>query len=331
MELLVVLPLLLGLALFGFFDGGGDGGSGNETDTVDENIDRNDQDVVAVGTVANETLAGSAEDDFILGAGGADSITGGVGYDVLVGEDGADTIVGDKGYDTLLGGSGNDEVSGGDGNDVMVGGSGSDYLMGGNDDDVLFGSSGQDKLQGDKGDDFIISAENLGSVSRILADYDAENYFTEQSAAMQEDLNRRHDGDAVFEAPRSPTLLDRVNTSLNSTGSGTADDLVFAGGGNDTIIADLSDSVTGGAGNDQINILSGGQGKSVEVRDFTPGQDIINVYVPTGTNPAISYVPGATPEDGVSVVVAGDVVAVLKGVVASNVPDGSIVVKVAAA
>jgi Ca2+-binding RTX toxin-like protein len=326
MELLFILPLLLGFAVFGVFDGGDD--SGNQTNNQTDSVNPDDQDIVAVGNSSSNALTCANGDDFVLGGGGSDSIKGASGYDLLLGEAGADTLLGDNGFDTLLGGSGNDLMYGGNGDDLMVGGSGDDYLIGGEGDDTLLGSSGADKLQGEQGNDLVISADNLDSVSVILKKYDLESFLSDESAELQTVLNARYDGDAVFEAPRTPSLLTRVDNALNDNAGGSADDEVFAGFGNDTIIADGSDSITGGAGSDAFEILSGGAGKAVLVRDFLPGTDKINVYVPFGTNPAISFVNGATLDDGVSVIVAGDVVAVLKGLVAANVTAGSIVVTV---
>lgn len=327
MELLFLLPLLLGFAIFGLFDGGGDD-SGNETNNQPDNVNPDDQSIVALGNSSGNALTGDVGDDFILGGGGSDTIAGGSGYDLLLGEAGADSLRGENGFDTLLGGSGNDLLDAGNGDDLLVGGSGDDYLIGGEGNDVLVGSSGADKLQGEEGRDFIVSVDLTPADDPLQVNFGLVEDGAGELAALQASLNARYDGNAVFDAARTPTLLARVENALEEPGVGTADDEVFAGSGNDTIVADGSDSITGGAGSDRFEILSSGAGEAVLVRDFTPGTDIINVYVPAGTNPAITYVNGATLDDGVSVIVAGDVVAVLKGLVDTNITAGSIVVNV---
>jgi Ca2+-binding RTX toxin-like protein len=195
----------------------------------------------------------------------------------------------------------------------------------------LVGSSGADTLQAERGDDLIVSADVESATEALNVNFGMTDQGAAELAALKSKLDTRFDGDAVYEAVRNPTLLDRVGSALSEAGTSNADDVVFAGSGNDTIVADLSDTVTGGDGLDSISIISGGAGEAVTVKDFTPGEDTINVYVPAGTNPAVSFIDGATPADGLSVVVAGDTVAVLKGMIKANVPAGAIVVTVVTA
>jgi Ca2+-binding RTX toxin-like protein len=77
----------------------------------------------------NDTLTGSAADDYMSGFGGNDSIVGNAGNDYLSGDDELNEFGSTGGRDTLVGGDGNDVLSGGGGNDSMVGGNGNDYYF----------------------------------------------------------------------------------------------------------------------------------------------------------------------------------------------------------
>lgn len=69
--------------------------------------------------------------------------------DSLYGEGGNDNLTGNSGNDSLYGGSGNDYLYGNDGDDVLDGGTGNDYLCGGNGNDTyIFGKGyGNDTIE----------------------------------------------------------------------------------------------------------------------------------------------------------------------------------------
>jgi hypothetical protein len=69
----------------------------------------------------NDTIIGSAADNFLRGRGGNDSLVGGAGDD---------TLRGDEGNDTLRGGDGNDNLRGGDGDDLLDASGGSASTQG---------------------------------------------------------------------------------------------------------------------------------------------------------------------------------------------------------
>ena len=97
-----------------------------------------------VGTVADDTLSGTADADRICGLHGDDVIRSGGGNDVVFGGAGRDEI--------RLGG-GNDWAGGGDGADVIVGQGGNDTLLGGDGRDRLVGGKGYDRCTGGKSRD----------------------------------------------------------------------------------------------------------------------------------------------------------------------------------
>jgi len=325
MELLFILPWLLGFAAYELFT------SDNDDDSTDSDTNNAPTDVptptqptnkVVEGTGNADTIRSGEGDDFVLGAVNADKLEGGKGDDILLGENGADDLYGGIGYDTLLGGAGDDKLFGGKGYDFMVGGTGNDYLIGNEGEDTLVGSSGKDTLEGGAADDLISGIDALG------VDPLAVN-FVDGSAGAAADLAALKSYVSTTYGTAAPTaLVDRLEDALTEPAASDEDDLLFGGKGNDTILADNSDTISGGAGNDDLQLISDGAGEAIVVSDFEPTQDKINIFVPTGTNPAISLVNGATAADGVSVVVAGDVVAILRGLVVAEIPNGRITVTV---
>ena len=114
------------------------------------------------GTIYDDTVIGSGEDNILRGNEGADTLTGGAGHDDLYGGIGNDTIHGDDGAEILYDrgaddgiregetteeyltrlyaydGDGNDTLEGGDGADVLVYSGGTDTFTGGAGDDTYF-------------------------------------------------------------------------------------------------------------------------------------------------------------------------------------------------
>lgn len=99
----------------------------------------------------SENLSGSR----VFAGPGNDSVTGTAGEDYLRGEDGNDVIVGGGAFDDLHGNAGNDTVSGGDGDDWVVGGKDNDHLKGEWGDDIVYGNLGDDTCEGGGGDDIV--------------------------------------------------------------------------------------------------------------------------------------------------------------------------------
>ncbi|MEP9400206.1 cadherin domain-containing protein [Sphingomonas silueang] len=80
------------------------------------------KDVVGItqtGTISNDTMTGTGEQDMLDGGWGNDVLNGLGGNDRLVGGLGNDTLNGGDGNDTLVGGIGRDTLTGGAGNDVF--------------------------------------------------------------------------------------------------------------------------------------------------------------------------------------------------------------------
>ncbi|MGF1542482.1 MAG: calcium-binding protein [Pleurocapsa sp.] len=100
------------------------------------------------GTIFDDNLVGTNQNDSIFGDAGDDKLFGLNGNDFLDGWTGNDTLYGGYGNDTLFGYAGNDNLQGGIGNDVLAGESGDDLLNGyGHTEyeyDILNGGTGAD-------------------------------------------------------------------------------------------------------------------------------------------------------------------------------------------
>ena len=119
----------------------------------------------AGSTTGNDTLSGSALNEFFTGGDGDDRISGGAGIDTLYGNQGSDTLYGNQDTDTLYGGQGEDALFAGQGADLAYGNAGNDAIYGNMANDTLFGGAGNDTLFGGQGDDRLFG--NLGD-DRLL-------------------------------------------------------------------------------------------------------------------------------------------------------------------
>jgi Ca2+-binding RTX toxin-like protein len=145
------------------------GGGGNDMlrggDGADF-LDGGDGDDVLVGGAGfDQLLGGSGADRLFAGAGPFDRLFGGDGDDELYGGDNVDELFGEAGDDDLYGGAGDDTMDGGDGNDTL--GAPLDDpdldLESGDGNDVLNGGRGADTLRGGRGNDVLDGgSDNLG-------------------------------------------------------------------------------------------------------------------------------------------------------------------------
>lgn len=163
-------------------------------------------------------------DDIGVIAGGAtnDDITGTLASDTVDGLGGDDRIEGLSGGDLLFCSDGDDTLLGNFGSDVVSGGDGNDLVKGGFGNDFLFGDDGDDKLVGSQGDD----ALTAGSGSDLL------------------------------EGGTGDDLLYAIDTAGNA---GEAD-RVFGEAGNDRLLGDDGDTLSGGTGVGRFEILVNGVG-----------------------------------------------------------------------
>lgn len=171
----------------------------------------------------NFTLSGWGSDDIIRT---------GTGNDSLSGNGGNDRIDGGAGQDSLDGGGGRDTLEGGAGQDQLYGGNGADLLYGGYDADTIFGGAGNDTLWFDE-DDVIDAgaARDTAYLSSLPLSVSGQAISV---AALEIDLHATSVEILVLPAAFTGVGGHRI------TGIG-ANDMVAAGGGNDSLVIDRTD------------------------------------------------------------------------------------------
>lgn len=190
----------------------------------------------------------------------------------------------------------NDTISGGAEDDVIFGEAGRDVIDGGTGDDSLAGGLGDDTLVGGPGDDTLDGGDGSGE-GDLTTLGDRVDYSDSNSSVMV-DLEL---GTATSETEGSDQLIGiehvvasnhgdtlRGTESSNFLEGGRGSDLIEGRGGNDTIISGLgngADTLSGGAGFDQLLVLSG-----QVVADGGDGPDSLKI---SGGNSTISGGAGA--------------------------------------
>ncbi len=236
----------------------------------------NVQDVIAGGTLGDDTLMGTAGADKLQGIGGNDVLIGLGGDDTLEGGDGNDTLTGGGGDDTLEGGAGSDQYihNTGDGFDTIIQTSGDDASI----DAAFLGNGIYDFNWQRIGDDLYIAAaiDNNNDFSdtgylKIVDQYapstDSLNYFeadtafdngfwTDQSAVPGGLARVYVPKDWLNGTDQGPYTELLIGTAADETmsGSGGWVDFLFGEGGNDSLIgSDVTvDRLFGGDGNDTL-------------------------------------------------------------------------------
>ncbi len=258
-------------------------------------------------TIANTTVTGTDDADYILGGTSAQTINAGAGNDVVYANDfgshnsNGDYVESQKSTQTTINGEGgNDYIIGSTGVDVINGGTGRDYIHGGAGDDILIGGSIEtfegatsnalykyDEIHGGNGDDTIYSVNENQSYQG------GETYYKNFLYGEEGDDTIYANGyaDQVYGGEGDDTIYsyaqkyhqDSWDRDTNLFG-GLGDDKiyikstvgVYADGGEGNDLIDVSEStgnynrLEGGSGNDTIN---GGSGSSEIVGGM--GDDII--------------------------------------------------------
>jgi hypothetical protein len=112
-----------------------------------------------VNVAVGGTQTGGSGNDTLTGTAGNDWLNGGNGNDSLIGNAGNDTLIGGNGTDFLAGSAGNDILNGDNGSDTLTGGLGSDTLTGGNGSDIFVFASGEGI---DTITDFSLGSDQIG-------------------------------------------------------------------------------------------------------------------------------------------------------------------------
>jgi Ca2+-binding RTX toxin-like protein len=224
------------------------------------------------GMHGNDTLMGSAVDDFLLGGAGNDSIYGEDGDDLLLGGIGADTLVGGLGNDILDGGMGNDNLSGDSGADVyrFSRGWGQDTI---DSYDVNYDQADSidfteevgpsDLIVSRSGDDLLLAL--VGASDKITV----SNYFNAEGLGDHM-LQQIRFADGTTWTSQDLMLIALQGTAGEDTLKGySTDDILIGGLGNDVLNGEGGDDqLAGGADDDKYYYRAGG---GVDVIDNSGG------------------------------------------------------------
>jgi len=235
-------------------------------------------------SVIADTVKGGAGNDSLRGSFGNDNIGGGKGYDTLV-EIGfpfgmGDTIMltdttmsGDLGNDTLSsmesadikgttmadvmsaagfhgrvmfdGDAAGDSITGGPGDDTLLGGPGADTIVGGSGNDGIVPGPSDDTVQGGPGNDTLAestAASTTVTDTTMTASTTGTDHFTQMERVF------------VIADVAAPVTLNAGAASIPvMLMSGTGNDTLIGGSGDDAFMTSLgTDSVNGGAGSDVL-------------------------------------------------------------------------------
>ncbi|WP_434617049.1 calcium-binding protein [Tabrizicola sp. M-4] len=307
--MLLLLVSLIPVALIGLLSGDDD-----PAPAVDRGDDDGD---VRLGGEGDNTINGDGGDDLIVGFKGDDLLQGNAGVDLLVGDIGADTLNGGAGNDVLLGGSEDDLMRGDDGGDLLVGGSGDDSMAGGAGEDLLIGMDGANTLDGGAGNDVLIGlTPDRANPQEILDGVDSREFV--------QAVESRYGA--------IPTGLEtRILQNLFSVGGEPSADRLIGGDGDDELIGDRSDVMTGGAGADSFVALVPPQpadpadptaGQVVRVEDFDPAVDQLELLTESQGDVTLTV---QERDGGVMVAADGANVIFLPGLRAAQVSVADIV------
>ncbi|WP_397543093.1 calcium-binding protein [Roseovarius salis] len=258
-----------------FLDEDGDGGDAHRGAPGKEETD--DSWTIRNGDAEGDTITGTEGSDFLYGRGGDDLISGGGNDDRLDGGGGDDSLRGNKGDDTLHGQDGDDLLRGDAGKDALFGHGGDDSLVGGSGDDSLVGGQGHDTVAGGGGDDA---------------------------------LHGYHGNDDIAGGPGEDTLFGGVGADRLNGMDDSAPDYLNGGDGDDEIRAGGGDIVTPGDGADLL-VLDQDGGAAVEIMDFDPGEDLIEICHDGADAPEVDIVEDEDHNGRYTVVADGVAVAIV--------------------
>lgn len=310
MELLLLL--FIPLALGGLFIGSDDDSSDNTDTPTEPNPE-----------TGGET--GTGLNDILRGAGGDDSIDGGNGNDLIFGYRGDDTLQGGPGSDALDGGIGDDVLYGGIGEDVLVGAAGNDQLFGGANDDALIGGAGDDTLEGGNGDDILVGStgadQMYGGNGNDIIDGVTPNSATSMTSGLEE---FRADLTSDLRTQISPDVTDadigRFLDDIVSAEGTQAPDGLYGGAGQDSLVGDNGDTISGGADQDLFAVNWFPGHAAVQITDYEAAlREEVRIVLDANVTIAPQFgMRDASDGTGVQVLVGQEIVATLSGVAAAD-------------
>jgi Ca2+-binding RTX toxin-like protein len=286
------------------------GGDDNDTingDGGSDTIDGGAGDDSIIGSDGDDLINGGEGNDTISGGAGLDTIDGGGGNDVINGSDGSDEIYGGDGNDYINGGGGSDTIYGGAGDDFLTGVE--TAAASENDYDVFYGQGGADTFAaGENGT--LYYTEGYHKDKAIIKDFDASegdkiqlvgdaseytivsgtnimgNSFTEiyyNDGTQNGDAIFLIEGVAltdltdetifIYDTPADGGLAPTDDGGLSPADDGEfpADEITTTEDQTLTGTPDVSDTLTGGAGNDTITGSSGDHDPTIAEEDILTG------------------------------------------------------------
>lgn len=240
--------------------------------------------------LSSDELGFAATDSVELGTSGADDIDGGAGDDIIKGKAGDDGLFGHDGDDRLVGGTGDDLLVGGGGDDTLIGGAGVDRA------DLIFGSGAAAKINLSDfhaGDTYVLK-EGSGDQVTLMGIEKLFLYFESTPVTL---IGSAGD-DQVSVVSGSRVLGGDGDDALGGVQSmlkGQAgDDLLTLG----QTVTDVATTLSGGAGDDQLNLVWENPGGALKVKLTAHGfeghtTDGLNNFVATSIEHLDIWIEGA--------------------------------------
>jgi Ca2+-binding RTX toxin-like protein len=302
------------------------------SDTVTENVGEGIDTVVArVGTLTLGANIENLDLRFLGTYSGTGNqldnvLLGGFSSGTLSGLGGNDTLEGASGTDTLLGGAGDDTLNGYAGDDLLDGGSGSDILTGDLGNDVYVVDSAADQVveNANGGTDTLVTSldtylstyanlENLalstGAGNIYGVGNDLANTITGNEGANlliagagNDTVSGGAGNDQLFGEDGADTI--NGDAGIDYLAAGIGNDFLYGGGDADNLYGedgddwlDAGDSfhtdiLTGGAGNDTLDGISGQANPDYDLLDGGSGDDVY--WVDTGDDLTFEGIGGGT-------------------------------------
>jgi Ca2+-binding RTX toxin-like protein/DUF971 family protein/acetolactate synthase small subunit len=298
-----------------------------------DSISGGDENDYLNGGEGNDILHGDAGNDSLFGWSGEDEVFGGSGNDLIYGHEDPDQLFGNEGEDVIYGGDGDDQIEGGssddeiygewgndliygdsktgeldsDGNDSIDAGSGDDQVWGRGGDDTIYGGSGDDVLRGGSGNDV------------IRGGYD-NDYIVGQSG---NDILSGDSGDDIIYGDRETG--DNSDDGNDILWGGLGNDELYGRGGDDYLIGQSgSDILWGGEGADVFVLAEyNNEGSKDIIKDYVDGTDKIGLISIDFDSLTISQ--DANTVDTNIADADGNIIAVLEGVMATDIDEGDFV------
>lgn len=216
--------------------------------------------------------ASTRMDDTLLGSAGNDWFHGSHGDDVIDGGDGKDRLAGGRGDDYLIGGAGNDRLIGNHGNDTFEGGAGNDLMVGqtwrdnGHDDDV------ETAIYHGNMEDYDISIDLISSHNFANLEQRARLFIKDSEDGGADGINEGRDLLQGIDVLKFADQTVQVSDLIDQQGEDMRHIMVGRSENSDTIVSDSFDNVMHGKGGSDTFVFAGDIGHDTIV-DFKAGQN----------------------------------------------------------